>query len=340
MSEVQQEELTRLKMLVKLQSNADWKKTEKMISSQDGKSVAKNASIKKLFDSHLKKFGWLTYAYSGPQMTMKQLLANLSDDISRGDAVEQIKKIVRHYAQVKKEKKEIIESLEISKDLQYLSEVSSELMFIKDYRKGIYQKSYLAMDPVLEEIGKRLGLSLKEMKYLIIDEVIDALQNSRAAECKKIIAERMKKCCMITEKGMIRIYAGAECEKQLSKLGLDGNDDKKNAETVLIKGMIAYQGKARGKVKIILVESDVKKMEQGDILVSSATNPDLILAMKKASAIITDTGGIISHAAIVSRELKIPCIVSTRIATQVLHDGDLVEVDADKGEVRIISRNK
>ncbi len=61
------------------------------------------------------------------------------------------------------------------------------------------------------------------------------------------------------------------------------------------------------------------------------TDPDFLPAMKKASAIITDEGGITCHAAIVSRELKIPCIIGTRIATKVLKDGDLVEVDANKG---------
>ncbi len=82
----------------------------------------------------------------------------------------------------------------------------------------------------------------------------------------------------------------------------------------------------------------MKKMNKGDILVSIATNPDIVPAMKKAAAIITEQGGITSHAAIVSREFNTPCIIGTKIATKVLHDGDLVEVDADKGIVKIIKR--
>jgi pyruvate,water dikinase len=80
----------------------------------------------------------------------------------------------------------------------------------------------------------------------------------------------------------------------------------------------------------------MKKMKKGDILISPATNPNLMPAISKAGAMVTDEGGITSHAAIVSRELKIPCIIGTKIATQVLKDGDLVEVDANKGIVRII----
>lgn len=66
------------------------------------------------------------------------------------------------------------------------------------------------------------------------------------------------------------------------------------------------------------------------------TNPDLVTAMKIAGAIVTDLGGITSHAAIVSRELNIPCVIGTKIATKVFKDGDMVEVDANRGDVRKI----
>lgn len=75
-------------------------------------------------------------------------------------------------------------------------------------------------------------------------------------------------------------------------------------------------------------------MKDGDVLISTATTPSIVSAMKKAAAIVTDEGGLTCHAAIVSRELKIPCIIGTKIATKVFKDGDRVEVDATKGIVR------
>ena len=78
----------------------------------------------------------------------------------------------------------------------------------------------------------------------------------------------------------------------------------------------------------------------GDILISITTHPDFITAMQKVSAFVTDEGGMMSHAVIVSRELNKPCIVGTKIATKVLRDGDLVEVDAERGIVKILKRNK
>lgn len=90
----------------------------------------------------------------------------------------------------------------------------------------------------------------------------------------------------------------------------------------------------RGRVSIVNSTSDMHKVAEGDVLVSFNTNPSLMPVIKKCAAIITDEGGIVCHAAIISRELKKPCIIGTKIATQVLRDGDLVEVDADTGVVR------
>lgn len=107
-----------------------------------------------------------------------------------------------------------------------------------------------------------------------------------------------------------------------------------------IKGITAFKTseKIQGIVKIILSKEDFLKMEENNILITDETDASFLMVMKKSKAIITDQGGILCHAAIVSRELKIPCIVGTKIATQVLKDGDLVEVDAEKGIVRKVEK--
>ncbi|EKE15804.1 MAG: hypothetical protein ACD_11C00103G0006 [uncultured bacterium] len=103
-----------------------------------------------------------------------------------------------------------------------------------------------------------------------------------------------------------------------------------------IKGAVAFKGITRGFVRVILLAKDISKIQQGEILVTDMTRPDYLPAMRKSAAFVTDEGGITCHAAIVARELKKPCIIGTKIATQVLKDGYLVEVDADSGIVRII----
>jgi pyruvate,water dikinase len=83
---------------------------------------------------------------------------------------------------------------------------------------------------------------------------------------------------------------------------------------------------------------DFPKMQTGDVLVSTMTTPDFVVLMHKAGAIVTDIGGLLCHAAIVSREINKPCVIGTKFATQILKDGDMVEVDADKGVVRILEK--
>lgn len=102
---------------------------------------------------------------------------------------------------------------------------------------------------------------------------------------------------------------------------------------VLLSGLGASPGVASGKVKIIHDLSELEKIQQGDVLVTEMTNPDMVVSMQKAAAIITDEGGVTSHAAIVSREMGIPAVVGTTNATKKLKDGDVVTVDGNAGKV-------
>jgi pyruvate,water dikinase len=99
-------------------------------------------------------------------------------------------------------------------------------------------------------------------------------------------------------------------------------------------------GKVTGPARILLSASEIGKMKQGEILIAPMTTPDYVPAMKKAAAVVTDEGGITCHAAIVRRELGIPCIIGTKHATKFFKDGDIVEVDADKGVVKVIKNEK
>jgi phosphohistidine swiveling domain-containing protein len=124
--------------------------------------------------------------------------------------------------------------------------------------------------------------------------------------------------------------------ENINRYYTESHTSKEQSDT--IKGQSGFKGVVRGRVRIVLnVQSDHGFVE-GEILVAGMTRPEYVPLMKKALAIITDEGGITCHAAIVARELKKPCIIGTKIATRVLHDGDLVEVDADSGMVRVIER--
>lgn len=108
---------------------------------------------------------------------------------------------------------------------------------------------------------------------------------------------------------------------------------KEQNRKILLKGIPASPGRVKGKVKVLMKPEDAEKMNDGDILVVSETNPEYTLAILKASAIVTDRGGILSHPAIVAREMGIPGIVGTLEATKKLSDGMKVTVDGVEGIV-------
>ncbi len=101
----------------------------------------------------------------------------------------------------------------------------------------------------------------------------------------------------------------------------------------LVRGLAASPGIGRGKVKYIKDISEIERVQDGDVLVTMMTNPDMVPAMRRASAVVTEEGGRTCHAAIVSRELGIPCIVGAKDATKILKDGMEITVDAKRGVV-------
>lgn len=129
------------------------------------------------------------------------------------------------------------------------------------------------------------------------------------------------------------IFAGGEGYRKIREL------DKQIPKNE-VWGTIACRGFAKGRAKIIPLsmnpEQHLSKMERGDILVSDTTGPEMMVAIGKAAAIVTDEGGQMSHAAIMSREFNIPCVVGTKFATEVFKDGDIIEVNANNGLVRKI----
>jgi phosphoenolpyruvate synthase/pyruvate phosphate dikinase len=132
------------------------------------------------------------------------------------------------------------------------------------------------------------------------------------------------------------VFGYENLQKQIASLDDFILSQHKSKDGRSIKGEIGNTGQASGKVRIIRKNVEFDTFVEGEILVTGMTRPEFVPLMQKAAGIITDEGGITSHAAIVSRELNKPCIIGTRIATQVLKNGDRVEVDANTGVVTIL----
>ncbi len=194
---------------------------------------------------------------------------------------------------------------------------------------------YILLGVLLKETGKRFHVKThdlffytrKEIEYLFRGKILG----------KNVIKDRSRGYAFMLVKNQEILLTGNKF-KNLFK------------EVIIIKrginqitGQVAMTGRATGKVHVILhnkrnILKEVSRFKGEEILVTEMTRPDTILACKKAVAIITDEGGITSHAAIISRELKIPCVIGTKIATQILKNGDLIEVDANHGIVNILKK--
>jgi phosphohistidine swiveling domain-containing protein len=184
-----------------------------------------------------------------------------------------------------------------------------------------------APEDVYKEFIIRQYPQLKEDSYFVtFDEVVSG--EAGKPEIFEKINER--------KKGFVyyggKIYPGGDVDETLSKLGIVLETVDKSVKE--FKGEIAQKGKVRGKVKIVLNLDGVKQVQEGEILVAPMTMPAFLPAMKKAAAFVTDEGGVTCHAAIIAREMNKPCIIGTKVATKVLKDGDMVEVDGDEGIIR------
>jgi phosphoenolpyruvate synthase/pyruvate phosphate dikinase len=205
-----------------------------------------------------------------------------------------------------------------------------KFFYFHDLRKEMQVKTVYAGNLILREIARRAKLRWADLEWLNSNELKLILKEGKLSP--EEIRRRKKAVLVLIDKNGYKLLSGSRAIKFANSELVFKNEKIKS-----LQGVGASIGRTSGKVKVCNgAEEALKKIKKGDILVCPMTLPDYVPAMKKAKAIITDEGGITCHAAIISRELNIPCIVETKIATRVLKDGDYVEVDANKGIINKI----
>ncbi|RME54675.1 phosphoenolpyruvate synthase [Candidatus Woesearchaeota archaeon] len=212
---------------------------------------------------------------------------------------------------------------------QYIVDKDEEKIISVNVRK---QDWMYTLDPNLNKtVKKDLPEEKKEARVLTDFEVLELAKLAKKSEEHYKKPQDME---FAIEKNKIYIVQSrpiTTLKKQEEKVEVD-KSELKDAK-VLVKGISASPGVAQGKVKIVKSPEELGKVEKGDILVATMTNPDYVVAMEKSAAIVTDEGGSTSHAAIVGREMGLPVIVGTENATSVLQDNQEVTVDATSGVV-------
>jgi len=294
------------------------------------KLIKNRAKQSNALKKHQKEYYWLRNSYGFTKVLDIDYFRKELNKISIKKAKEKIKEIKDYSKKARERKKELIKKYKINKEIVNIAEKLSYCIWWQDYRKTFIFIANHINSEFIKQVSRVKNISFKELCYYTSSEIIDLLQNNWKINAKKRF------------EGFIMYYHE---EKDLTyKVGKQANDFVKPYLEVKIdkdleefRGLVVSKGKiVRGKVKILLTPRNLDKMNKGDILVAPMTSPDFIVAMRKASAIITDEGGMTCHAAIVSRELGIPCIVGVRIASKILKDGDVVEIDTNHGKIRIL----
>ncbi|MBA3046905.1 hypothetical protein KKC83_06095 [Patescibacteria group bacterium] len=202
--------------------------------------------------------------------------------------------------------------------------------------RGKQGELYSLIEKELEKLflllAKKWNIKSNLLCFLMADEIISHLKKG-TKPAKKELKRRQNFYVLFSFTGGTFIIAGREARKIARAVRIK---DIKHDSKADIKGNSILKGYAKGKVRIVMSENDLNKIKNKDVVVAPMTQVSFAPFLKNISAIITDEGGLTCHAAIISRELGVPCIVGTKIATKVLKDGQIVEVDANKGAVKII----
>lgn len=281
-------------------------------------------AVKKI-KNHLRKYSWIKTSYAGyKEYSLKDLETEIKHHINNDS-----QKVKAGFAAIKKIKKNLIAQYKFSPEIITISKLTEIVVAWQDHRKEYSLTFDSLKDKFFKEMEKRVKIPETLVAYGKKEEFKASFNNSTIA---KVWQEREKGSLYVYSKSKIQaIYTGSQIMEFLKNAY---PEIKENITE--IKGTPACLGVVKGKVRIVLTASENSKLLPGEVLVTSMTRPEHLPAMKRAAAIITDDGGVTCHAAIVSRELNKPCIIGTRIATKVLRDGEMVEVNANEGIVRRI----
>jgi phosphohistidine swiveling domain-containing protein len=173
---------------------------------------------------------------------------------------------------------------------------------------------------ILDVIARRKLEKRDNLNFYLVSEIVDLLQNNKKVQ--NIEIENRKKQGVTFSR------------KEFMEVGVN-NVEKKFVNKKKIQGVCASPGIVKGECKVVLNKNDMHKISEGDIMVAIGTDFDLMDAIQRSCAVITEEGGLLSHASVVCREMGKPCCIGVENATQILKDGTIINLNATNGEIII-----
>jgi phosphohistidine swiveling domain-containing protein len=303
------------------------------------KLIEDNSKVeKKDYISHTSNYPWLVFGQFSDEKVIDYLSKRRESEV--GSYKEEMDKISKRKKDLENKQQKIYSKFkddfnEVKYLVEFLQRQSKERMNIKSFWIGSY---YLARN-MWNTISNILEIQLWDLlMFFTTPEIQNLLNDKFTGDVNSLITNRRSGYAVdFSPGGDVNILNRSEAEilynKRIKKLQINSK---------VIKGQVASSGFYKGIVRKVIpgdldmLQDSIKNFKQGEILVTTMTQPNMMVIAQKAGAIVTDEGGITSHAAIIARELKIPCIVGCLHTMEILSDGDNIEVDAKNGIISLL----
>jgi phosphohistidine swiveling domain-containing protein len=236
--------------------------------------------------------------------------------------------------------RELVRANEIIKNAKLSDDIKKQINFVRWFmylRTESIDHMMLvngAYKPVFASLATIFSLPMDAVLHMTYEEIIYSLKKGELSVSRDLILDRTRNgyaFLIATPPHKSYFVVGKEAD-ELNKFVVP---EGKNSDIKEIKGQTAFKGKVRGIARVILDRRNANELKAGEILVTTMTSPDFVPAMKLSAGIITNEGGILCHAAIMSRELGRPCLIGAKIATDVIKTGQMIILDADAGVITI-----
>lgn len=287
----------------------------------------KTADIKK----HQRRYFWLKNSYSAVSV----LAAEFFEDRKKELPADLLHTLRQKRVKILKDKKDVVKKYRLPQRIkEYADAIVAGIEWQDARKKDVliylhYKKRFI------DEASKRLGIAKDDLLNFHAREICEMLGGKKFS--KEIISRRSAFGYATAPGSIVPLSKAAACRYWALSMR-----ERVPRNIQQLKGIVVSKGigSVRGIVRILLDPYAADSFLEGEVLVAPMTTPEYIFAIKKSCAVVTDTGGLTSHAAVVSRELGKPCIVGTKYATKIFKDGDRVEVDMSTGVVRKFHKGK
>jgi phosphohistidine swiveling domain-containing protein len=272
---------------------------------------------------HLSRYASIGFRWgSGPLWSLKDLQIRLREMKDVGGEYEELK---RNRERIRDEFRKVVKRMKPDAAFLRVVDTAKKYVWLRTYRSDTLNYSYAHLSALLKRLAENESYQGGDYLFFSIEDILSGKFPS-TSELK-----RRKELFAVIFIGGFKYYLSGGEAKDFQSF-LDGRRVFGNK----VRGTVASRPvvSLRGVVKVINSPRDFDRVNEGDIIVATMTTPDYVPVMKKAAGFITDEGGILCHAAIISREMNKPCIVGSQNATTLLKDGDLVEMNLETGEVR------